>query len=134
VLFRSKTVCCHIRLGDAIGTRTLDNENLFRVIKHFQTKSDIYRIIIHSDGDVQHLNHINTTIYDVNTNVLQVLSDFIHSDILIMNYSSLSIVAHLLAKDSQIVICPDKAGVTYKYRILEKCIKCSDFFTNIKDI
>ena len=29
-------VCCHIRLGDAIGQRILDTDNLFKAIKEFQ--------------------------------------------------------------------------------------------------
>ena len=114
-------VCCHIRLGDAVGQRILDNANLFKVIKEFQ-KYNKYRIIIHTDGDVTHLQCNNTIIYDSNPDVLQVLSDFIYADILIMNYSSLSIAAHLLADNKQNVICPTIAGPTFKHRCLNKCI------------
>ena len=120
-------ICCHIRLGDAIGTRVLDNNSIFDIIKHLQ-KDTSKRIIIHSDGDVNHLKSDNTIIFPSSTDVLQILSDFIHSDILIMNYSSLSIAAHLLAKDSQKVICPNKAGVTFYDRILKKCIKIKDYY------
>ena len=122
-------VCCHIRLGDAIGQRILDTENLFKVIRAFQQYNK-YRIIIHTDGDVKHLQNSNTIIYDRNTDVLQVLSDFIFSDILIMNYSSLSIAAHLLAEDRQQVICPTNAGNTFKNRILNKCITADYFLKN----
>jgi len=114
-------VVCHIRLGDAVNTRILDNANLFKVIKEFQ-KHNKYRVIIHSDGDVSHLECNNTIIYDSTTDVLQVLSDFIYADILMMNYSSLSIAAHLLADNKQNVICPTNAGPTFKYRCLNKCI------------
>ena len=114
-------VCCHIRLVDAVGQRILDNANLFKVIKEFQ-KYNKYRIIIHTDGDVTHLQCNNTIIYDSNPDVLQVLSDFIYADILIMNYSSLSIAAHLLADNKQNVICPTIAGPTFKHRCLNKCI------------
>ena len=114
-------VVCHIRLGDSVNTRFLDNANLFKVIKEFQ-KHNKYRIIIHTDGDVTHLQYHNTIIYDSTTDVLQVLSDFIYADILIMNYSSLSIAAHLLADNKQNVICPTNAGPTFKYRCLNKCI------------
>ena len=122
-------VCCHIRLGDAVGQRILDNKNLFKVIKEFQ-KYNKYRIIIHSDGDVTHLQCNNTIIYDSKTDVLQVLSDFIYADILIMNYSSLSIAAHLLADDKQNVICPTNAGPTFKYRCLNKCIRVDELLNN----
>ena len=131
---RCINVCCHIRLGDAIGTRILDYDNICNAVKYFQ-KYDKYRIIIHSDGDVNHspcfphLASDNTIIYGSTVDVLQVLSDFIFADILIINYSSLSIAAHLLADKQQIVICPSKAVDSYKHRILPKCINC-DIFQN----
>ena len=40
-----------------------------------------------------------------------------------MNYSSLSIAAHLLADDTQEVYCPKVAGPTFFDRILPKCKK-----------
>jgi hypothetical protein len=123
-------VCCHIRLGDAVGQRILDNENLFKVIKEFQ-KYNKYRIIIHTDGDVNNLQCDNTTIYDSKTDVLQVLSDFIYADILIMNFSSLSIVAHLLGDNKQNVICPTNAGPTFKHRCLNKCITVDEILNNL---
>jgi hypothetical protein len=118
-------VCCHIRLGDAVGTRTLDNDNLFNVIKQFQ-KFKKYRVIIHTNGDLSELQCENTIIYYSNTDVLQVLSDFVYADILVINYSSLSIAAHLLADHKQNVICPTNAGPTFKHRILNKCITTND--------
>ena len=123
-------VCCHIRLGDAVGTRILDNANLFKVIKEFQ-KYNKYRVIIHSDGDVNHLQCNNTIIYTGKTDVLQVLSDFIYADILIMNYSSLSIAAHLLADNKQNVICPTNAGPTFKHRCLSKCITTQELLNKL---
>jgi hypothetical protein len=121
-----------VRLGDAIGTRILDNDSIYSVVKHFQNQKDKYRVIVHSNGDIKHLEHENTILYDTNTDVLQILSDFVHADIFIMNYSSLSIAAHLLAEDSQMVICPNKAGPTFKYRVLDKCIPCNDFLLSNK--
>jgi len=125
-------VCCHIRLGDAVGQRILDNANLFKVIKEFQ-KYNKYRIIIHADGDgdVTHLQRDNTIIYDSNPDVLQALSDFIYADILIMNYSSLSIAAHLLADNKQNVICPTNAGPTFKHRCLSKCITTQELLNKL---
>ena len=118
-------VCCHIRLGDAIGQRILDNENIYEVIKYFQ-KQDKYRIIIHTDGNVNNLKSDNTIIYDSKIDVLQVFSDFIYADILIINYSSLSIAAHLLGSKDQKVICPSNAGDSFKHRVLSKCIPVED--------
>jgi hypothetical protein len=124
-------VCCHIRLGDAVGQRILDHDKLNEVIKLFQ-KNHNYRVIIHSDGDVSHLATDNTIIYDSKTDVLQVLSDFVFADILIINYSSLSIAAHLLADNKQKVFCPKKAGPTFHDRILKKCITFDDFLKENK--
>jgi len=121
---------CHIRLGDAVGTRILDNDAIFNFIQKLQTETqNNNNIIIHSDGDVSFLKYDNTTIYDKNTDVLQILSDFINADILIMNYSSLSIAAHILAQDSQIVFCPNVGGPTFFKRILGKCKKIGSFQT-----
>lgn len=121
-------VCCHISLGDAIGQRILDTDNLFKAIKEFQ-KYNQYRIIIHTNGNVNHLKSENTIIYNGDTDVLQVLSDFIYADIFIMNYSSLSIAAHFLADNRQNVICPTNAGPTFNHRILNKCITTSELLT-----
>lgn len=117
-------IACHIRLGDAVGTRILDNDNVINHIKKLQ-KEDKNHITIHSDGDVDFLQADNTTLCGRNTDVLQILSDFIHADILIINYSGLSIAAHLLANDDQKVFCPNVAGPTFFKRILDKCNKIS---------
>ena len=112
-------VVCHIRMGDAIGTRILDNNSIFKFIKQYDSS---YNIIIHTNGEINECSD-NITIYDKNTDVLQILSDFIHADILIINYSSLSIAAHLLADNTQEVYCPNVAGRTFFQRILPKCKK-----------
>ena len=121
-----KNICCHVRLCDAIGRKIPDDENLCNIIKYFQ-KNSSNRIFIYSNDNIEHLKSENTVLGDSNTDVLQILSDFIHADILVINYSSLSIAAHLLAKESQQVICPNKAGPTFYSRILNKCIKIQDF-------
>lgn len=123
---RTKTnIVCHIRLGDAVGTRHLDTDALFAFIKKKQFDKN-NRIIIHSDGNIDSLKSDNTILFDRTTDVLQVLSDFIYADVLIMNYSALSIAAHLLAHENQTVFCPNVAGPTFCHRILKKCIKISD--------
>jgi hypothetical protein len=122
-------VCFHIRMGDAIGTRILENDKLINIVDYFQ-KNEKYRITIHTDGDINNFKKDNAIIWGKDTDVLQVLSDLIHADILVINYSSLSISAHLLADTNQLVICPKNAGVTFKDRILKKCINCDDFSCN----
>ena len=123
-------VCCHIRKGDAVGQRILDNHNLIKVIKYYQKQNNRYRVIIHTDGNINHLKFANTVIYGAETDVLHVLSDFVRADILIINFSSLSIAAHLLAKKKQTVICPSIASPTFKPRILPKCIPCDEFLNH----
>jgi len=118
----STNVVCHIRLNDAVGQRPLDNDLLINFVKQFQNKND-YKVTIHSDGDVEFLKSDNTTIYDKNTDVLQILSDFVNANIFIMNISSLSIAAHLLANENQIVYCPTVVCPAFYKRILNKCIK-----------
>jgi hypothetical protein len=126
-------VCCHIRLGDAVGQRPLDNEKIYNVIRYFQKWNYKYYLTIHSDGDISHLDHPNTYLKEKTTDVLQILSDFIYADILIINYSALSISAHLLADKKQIVIRPDNVGVTFNDRVLKKCISCK-YFTSGEEI
>lgn len=118
--YNTPHVVCHIRLGDAVGTRNLDNTNIFNFIKKMQPDN---KILIHSDGDVSFLKSENTTICDKNTDVLQILSDFVHADVLLINYSSLSMAAHLLASETQEVFCPNFADHLFFKRILSKCKK-----------
>lgn len=113
-------VVCHIRLGDAVGTRILDNEKIIHFIKTLQSNAKNH-VTVHSDGNIDFLKTENTTLCDRNTDVLQILSDFIYADMLVINYSSLSISAHLLADDKQKVFCPSNAGPTFYKRILSKC-------------
>ena len=122
-----KNVVCHIRLGDAVGTRVLDNNAIFDFIRKMQNDSGNC-ITIHSDGDVDCLKSDNTTLCDKHTDVLQILSDFINADVLVMNYSGLSISAHLLADYKQKVFCPNVAGPTFFSRILSKCEKVSSSY------
>jgi len=121
-------VCCHIRLNDALGRRISDNENLCDIVKYFQ-KYNKYNVIIYSDDNIEFLKSENTFISDTKTNVLQSLSDFVHADIFLMNYSSLSIASHLLAKPTQKVFCPNEASIKFYSRILNKCIKAKEFNT-----
>jgi len=125
---KKNNIVCHIRLGDAVNQRVLDTGSIFNCIKQFQNNIN-NTITIHSNGNIDVLKSDNTNIYDKHVDVLQVFSDFIHADTLIINYSSLSIAAHLLADSNQLVICPNIAGPTFFQRILPKCIKISEYNT-----
>jgi len=124
--YNSNSIVFHIRLGDAVNSRILDNEKIYKLVKHFQKNLE-NNIIIHTDGDVDFLKSENTTIYHKNTDVLQILSDFVHANTLVINYSALSIAGHLLADESQKVICPNIAGPTFFKRISEKCVKMCNY-------
>lgn len=115
-------IVCHIRLGDAEGTRPLDTDAIINFIRQFQNKSE-YKITIHTDGVLDYLTTDNTVVLGKETDVLQILSDFVHADTMIINYSSLSIAGHLLADKNQNVYCPNVAGPTFARRILKKCVK-----------
>jgi len=123
-------ICCHIRLTDALGRKIPDNESLCGIVKYFQKDNNKNRVIIYSNENTDYLKTENTIIYNPNIDILQALSDFIHADILVTNYSSLSISAHLLAKETQKVICPNKASLVFYSRLLNKCIKAKDFIQN----
>ena len=122
-------ICCHIRLTDAIGRRIPDNESLCDIVKYFQ-KNITNRVIIYSNENIEHLKSENTILRSQNIDILQTLSDLIHADILVTNYSSLSVSAHLLAKETQKVICPNKASMVFHSRLLNRCIKANDFIQN----
>ena len=124
-------ICCHIRLTDAIGRKIPDNENLCDIVKYFQKDNNTNRVIVYSNENTDYLKSENTILCNTNVDILQALSDFIHADILVTNYSSLSISAHLLAKETQQVICPNKASIVFYSRLLNKCIKAKDFIQNL---
>jgi hypothetical protein len=93
------------------------NEPTFQLIKLFQ-KYNQYRIILYTTMEIDLTEH--TILHDP-SNELQMLSDFIHADILIMNYLPLTIAAHLLAGSKQHVLCPYKDDL-YSHRLLKKCV------------
>jgi hypothetical protein len=117
---RVNNIVCHIRLGDAVGTRSLETDRFINYIKEYQ-KNPENHITIHTNGDVDYLKSENITVCDKDTDVLQILSDFIHADTFLMNNSSLSVAAHLLADKEQIVFCPAFAEYIFYKRILNKC-------------
>ena len=83
---------------------------------------------VHTDGDpifltdILNKQNIKYNIYDKSENVLNVLSDFIHSKILICGDSSLSIVASFVG-NHEFVLIPDDI----QYCTPENAVKISDF-------
>ena len=126
---KKHNISIHIRLGDAVGTRTLDT----RIIGCVDIFSKLYPdSLIHIFSDepekIKFKKTENTYLYEKKMDVLDILSNMIHANILVLSYSGLSIAAHLLGEESQIVYVPDKAGVTFEHRILSKCKKISTIY------
>ena len=107
-------VVCHIKSY---------NESTFQVIQKLQ-KCNQYRILLYTTLDVDMLSNERTLIQDT-TNELQMLSDSIHADIIIMTYTSLMISAHLLGSSTQHVICPYPDSM-FSHRLLSKCVYAKD--------
>jgi len=117
-------IVVHIRLGDAWFRRTpheaslkLSNKQkksrvkeelntLYKMLSDYQANKD-NNITIHTDGDISIRESENLKIFNKNTHVLQVFSDFIHAKTLVMPYSSLSLAATWLADRSIELITPD---------------------------
>ena len=123
-------ICIHIRLGDAVTTGRKLDKNIMKTIDILKLKYPNSFIHVFSDEPekVNYKKDERIILYNKNIDVLMIFSCFIHSDILVMSYSSLSIASHLLGKKSQIVYIPDIAGPTFQYRVLRKCIKISSLF------
>ena len=123
-------ICIHIRLGDAVTTKRKLDKNIIKTIDILKLKHPNSFIHVFSDEPekINYTKDEKIILYDKNIDVLMIFSCFIHSDILVISYSSLSIASHLLGKNSQIVYIPDIAGPTFQYRVLRKCIKISSLF------
>ena len=99
-------IVIHIRKGDALQ-RQRELDRLELAIKHLQNTQKNTLITIHSNGSVlEYKNESNTKLFDKDTHVLQVLSDMIHADIMIMSQSAVSSVAAWLT-DSKEIYGPD---------------------------
>jgi hypothetical protein len=99
---RKKNVVVHIRRGDAVAQgRTRESDELFGIVKKFQELNQDWFVTIHTDGNMNELSGLKssgrngnrTFIYYGNFHVLQVLSDFVYADVLVISESALSIAA-----------------------------------------
>ena len=111
-----KNIVIHVRGGDALnhlGTLIRDNNyKLCMLLEKLNFKYPDHTYYIHSDDNVdfitQKLESLgkNYTVYDKNTHVLQVLSDFLYSSIFVGGVSSLSYVSQILG-NQELIISPD---------------------------
>ena len=113
-----RNVVVHIRRGDAVTQgRTHESDKLLTIVEKFQGLDNDWFITIHTNGDVKELNDLrrrktgSTFIYDGNVHALQVLSDFIYADVLVISESALSIAATWLGDPvTSQVIGPSPGG------------------------
>ena len=133
---KQNNVVIHIRGGDSLihGRNNVIrkyNNQILELLSILFKKYKNYKYYIHSDDNVDFLidllkqNNIEYFHFSKSTNIMEVISDFIHSDIFIMGISSLSYVCSFLG-EQKLIICNDD----YKQNIHDKCIKISKFIKN----
>jgi hypothetical protein len=133
---KQNNVVIHIRGGDALidGRNNVIrkyNNQILELLPILFKKYKNYTYYIHSDDNVDFLidllnkNNIEYFHFAKSTNIMEVISDFIHSDIFIMGVSSLSTICSFLG-EHELIICNDD----YKQNIDDKCIKISKFIKN----
>ena len=111
---KPKTIMIHIRLGDAITTGRGEsiaayNQKILKLIDILKAQYPDHEYCIHTDGNVDFLteklklNNLSHSISEKSTTIMQVVSDFIYSDILICGYSSLSQVCSFLGNKTFVI-------------------------------
>ena len=104
------------------------NEKILELIPKLIPKYKAYTFYIHSDGDnsflvnTLHKFNFKYKIFTKNEHVMNVISDFIYSKILIIGNSGLSAVCSFLG-DKELVIIPDDI----KHSVPSSVIKISDY-------
>jgi hypothetical protein len=128
-----KNIMIHLRQGDAMYGRkkvinkTNNQMSVFIVPKLLKEYPD-YTFYIHTDGNAAFLTEIlekNNAKYKVfgkSENIMNVLSDFIYSDIFIAGFSCLSILCTFLG-EHKLTIVPDDI----KHSIPESAIRIRDY-------
>ena len=124
-----KNIVVHIRLGDALITgrgESINNYNktLLKLIDILINKYIDYEYYFHTDGNIDFIldkiqrRNIKYTVSGKNTPILNVISDLIHSKILICGNSGLSKVCSFLGNKELVVINDDNkhsiSTITYK--------------------
>lgn len=105
-------IVINVRLGDALTGDRKDsihqyNNKLGLLMQKLTKKYPNHRIYVHSDGNPDFLKDYNYTFFGKNTPLIDVLSDFIYSKVLICGISSLSYVSAFLGNHELIIINDD---------------------------
>jgi hypothetical protein len=110
-------IVIHFRLGDALTTNRCDpirkyNETIKIKLPNIIQKYKNHTFYIHTDGDVSDIieilekNNSKYVLKPKNTNIMEVISDFIHAKILITGNSGLSKVCSFFG-DKELIITHD---------------------------
>lgn len=131
---KQNNVVIHIRGGDTLKHTYFSNiinkynNQILELLPILFKKYKNYTYYVHSDDNVDFLinllkqNNIEYFHFSKSTNIMEVISDFIYSDIFIMGVSSLSYVCSFLG-EHKLIICHDDC----KHNIDNKCIEISDY-------
>lgn len=133
---KQNNVVIHIRGGDALihGRNNVIrkyNNQILELLPILLKKYKNYTYYIHSDDNIDFLidllkqNNIEYFHFSKSTNIMEVISDFIHSNIFIMGISALSYVCSFLG-EQKLIICNDDCN----QNIHDKCIKISTLIKN----
>ena len=139
-----KRIAVHIRMGDAIRYAdrriliTKLNNQLNQTLKILNKKYPEYEVKVHTDGTPE---QIQTLIQDVKnvqiswktTNILDVLSDLIHSKILVCGSSSLSIFSGFMG-NKELVIHNDDPIHSYPEHAVEISTFLKDNYGYVYDL
>ena len=128
-----KNVVIHLRQGDAITTgrgEIINNYNkkivniLPKIINNFRD----YIFYIHTDGNADFVtnillkHNIKYIVYSKNENILNVLSDFIYSNVFLAGISGLSTVCTFLGNHKLTIVSDD-----IKHSLPDNIVKISDY-------
>jgi hypothetical protein len=113
-----KNIVIHIRMGDALTTgrgESINNYNnmLMKLIDILINKYIDYEYYFHTDGNIEFIldklkdKNVKYNLSEKNTPILNVISDLIHSKILICGNSGLSKVCSFLGNKELVVINDD---------------------------
>jgi len=117
-LLSEKSIVVHVRLGDALTTGRGDsinnyNKALMKLLDILINKYIDYEYYFHTDGNIDFIldklkgKNVKYTLSEKNTPILNVISDLIHSKILICGNSGLSKVCSFLGNKELVVINDD---------------------------
>jgi hypothetical protein len=117
-LLSENNIVVHVRMGDALTTgrgESINNYNksLMKLIDILINKYIDYEYYFHTDGNIDFIldklagKNIKYTLSEKNTPILNVISDLIHSKILICGNSGLSKVCSFLGNKELVVINDD---------------------------